>query len=210
MAVRADLRAASDERVRVDHGAVADPGACVDVHGRHAGDALAEIRAIADTRTARNDTHACSGRDASDGIRRFVEPGLALGIDRHIHDGAHAEAEQNAFLYPGVHAPAGLCRLVRLSRANLAAVQRALEGLEKLEVLGGVSGWFVVKKLLDLSLHARSGWRACRVIREPSRSSLDSLRLAGTSGGARRARAAPSSPWWLSPESGSIRRSSLP
>ena len=39
--LRAHLRAASDQRVRIDHGAVADIGADIDVHRRHAGDALA-------------------------------------------------------------------------------------------------------------------------------------------------------------------------
>ena len=65
VAVLADLRAAAHQGVRIDHGAVVHVGADVDVHGRHAGDVLAEIRAVADAAAAGHDADVVAGGDAS-------------------------------------------------------------------------------------------------------------------------------------------------
>src|ERR1035438_6996863 len=60
VAVLSDLRAASDQRVRIDHRAIIHIRSHVDVHGRHAGDAFADIDAVANARSAGNDTHSAS------------------------------------------------------------------------------------------------------------------------------------------------------
>src|SRR5690606_36334806 len=54
----AHLRARSDERVRVDERLLADPGADVDVHRRHADHAASEIGAVADAGSAGDDPDA--------------------------------------------------------------------------------------------------------------------------------------------------------
>ena len=64
----ADLRAGSDQRVRIDHRAVVDVGADVDVHRRHADDALAEVRAVADGRSAGHDADAVAASKRLSGI----------------------------------------------------------------------------------------------------------------------------------------------
>ena len=62
MAIRSHLRAASHQRVRIDHGAVAHPGSGVDVHRRHAGDALADVAAVANAGSAGHDANAVDRR----------------------------------------------------------------------------------------------------------------------------------------------------
>src|ERR1039458_8866223 len=63
VAVLPDLRAASDQGVRIDHGAVVHICAHVDVHGRHAGDAFADVDAIANAGSAGNDAHSALRRE---------------------------------------------------------------------------------------------------------------------------------------------------
>src|SRR5271154_3913599 len=106
MAMGADLRAASDQSMRVDHGARAHPGPSVDEHGRHASDARTDITAVANAGAAGDDPHAVFEIELLDWKCGFVEPGLPRGVDRHIDGNAHPETDQNAFLYPGVDAPA--------------------------------------------------------------------------------------------------------
>src|ERR1019366_6310895 len=84
VAVRADLRAAADKRVRIDHRPVAHPGTHVDIHRRHAGDALTEVAAVADAGTSGHDTHAALERDALYGPGGFIDKRLTRGIDRHV------------------------------------------------------------------------------------------------------------------------------
>ena len=55
---RADLRARADQRVRVDQRSLADVGADVHVHRRHADDAGREVGAVADRRSAGHDADA--------------------------------------------------------------------------------------------------------------------------------------------------------
>ena len=61
----ADLRARSDERVRIDERSLADVRADVDEHRRHADDAAIDERAFANRRSARHDAHAGVERRAS-------------------------------------------------------------------------------------------------------------------------------------------------
>ena len=79
VAVPADLRAASHQGVRIDHGAVVHVGAGVDIHGRHAGDALADIarRRECSIRRARCARWLCALKRFH-GVSGFVEERLAL------------------------------------------------------------------------------------------------------------------------------------
>ena len=56
--VLADLRAAANQGVRIDHGAIVNISADVDVHGRHASDTAADVAAIANAGAAGNDADA--------------------------------------------------------------------------------------------------------------------------------------------------------
>ena len=53
-AIDPGLRAVHDQRVRIDHRALAHVATSIAVHRRHAGHALTEIAAIADRRAAGN------------------------------------------------------------------------------------------------------------------------------------------------------------
>ena len=112
----ADLRARSDERVRVDQRLVADVGADVDVHRRHADDAAAEVGAVPDGRSAGHDAHAGPRADRLQRQRVLVEERPAAVIGRHVDGLAEAESEQDAALHPGVHPPAGRATTDRAPR----------------------------------------------------------------------------------------------
>ena len=94
---------------------------------------------------------------------------------------AHAEAQQNALLDPGVHAPAGGGCRVRLGGAHASLVQRGLEFARRAGMLVRVGGGLVLVEPLDFSLQ-----RARSPIR-PAASSTFSMRarlaaLGGTRG----------------------------
>src|ERR1700722_12297769 len=139
MSIRSPLRAASYQGVRIDHGAIAHPASRIDVHGRHARDASTDVAAIANAGSTGNNADAAIGRYVLNRKGRFIEPGLASGIDRHIHHCAHAKSDQDSLLHPGVHAPSGVRGTVRFGRTNLARVQRLLEALEEVKMMIGVS-----------------------------------------------------------------------
>src|SRR5207245_2072357 len=160
----ANLRAGAYQRVRVNQSAVVHIGAYVDVHGRHADHALADVAAVANRRTARHHTHVlfwwnllqragvlvaelrlarCSG------ARRLHWKGAPFG---HLDDAPDAKPEQDAFLHPGVHLPAGGRTRVRLSRANPAFVQGRFEFVEGLKVFVAVVLGLAREKLFDSSL----------------------------------------------------------
>src|SRR5205814_6467975 len=67
VAVLADLSAATNQRVRIHHGAIVHVGAGVDVHGRHASHAPADVAAVADTGAARHDAHTALRSKVLDG-----------------------------------------------------------------------------------------------------------------------------------------------
>src|SRR5581483_5113374 len=192
VAVRAHLRAASDQRVRIDHGSISDPGARVDVHRGHAGDAAADIGAFADRRSARHDSYAVRRAEFLNWVGGFVQPRLTRGFDRHVDDRAHAEAEQNAFLDPGIHAPSGFCGGVGFRGADLAGAQTSAEIEEEAEIVFAVGRGFGVEEALDLSLHARSGRPEARAYPVPFRFWRDSPRREEPWVAGRRVRAGPS------------------
>src|SRR5437588_139725 len=78
----------------------------VDVHGRHAGDALADKTSVTHAGAARNKADAALYRELLHRIGGFVKEGLTRRIDGHIQHGAHAESQQNALLDPTIDAPA--------------------------------------------------------------------------------------------------------
>src|ERR1700678_1128833 len=210
MAIGSHLRAASHQRVRIDHGPIARPASGVDVHRRHTRDASADVAAIANTGAAGNDADAAVGRYVLHWECRFVEPGQSRGVDRHIHHRAHAKSQEDSFFHPSVHPPAGFRGLVGFGRANLTCVQRLFEALEEMKMIVGVRGGWLVEKLFDLSLHARSGRLADPVLQPPLQSLRDWPDLAGIAAAATPAPAIPSAPWRTSRESDSTPRSSLP
>ena len=69
----ADLCARSDERVRIDQRFVANPGADVDVHRRHADDAASRVDAVADAGSAGHDADAAARRQRFERQRVLVE-----------------------------------------------------------------------------------------------------------------------------------------
>src|SRR5580700_10677396 len=173
MTIRADLRAASHQGVRIDHGAIAHPTPRVDIHRRHARDAAADIATVANARSTGNDANPAIGCEALHRKRGLVEPRLPRGIDRHVNYRAHAKAEQNAFFYPGIHAPSRQRGSVWLGRANFPGIERLLEALEELKMIVGVSGGWLVEERLDLNPHARSGQPADPGLPPPFRSWRD-------------------------------------
>ncbi|MGC4049157.1 MAG: hypothetical protein QM757_06535 [Paludibaculum sp.] len=68
--------------------------------GRHAGDAAAEVAAVAIGAAAGHDADAAVDRDGADRVGILVEPGLAGCVDGHIDDPTYTEADEDAFLDP--------------------------------------------------------------------------------------------------------------
>src|ERR1700693_2900539 len=210
MAIGAHLRAASHQRMRIDHSAVAHPGSSVDEHRRHTGDALADVTTIANTGSAGDDPNAILRVDAFYGESGLVEPGLTDCVDGHVHGNAHAKAKQNAFLHPRIHAPSGFGGRIGLGRANFTGVQCLFELLKELEMFFAVSLRALVEELLDLSLHARSGRPSIREYPAPFQSLRDLVARAGTSEAATPVRAIPLGLAPPLPESGSTPQNSHP
>src|SRR5260370_28388107 len=90
-------------------------------------------------------------------------------MNGHIDYIAHAKAEQDSFLYPRIHAPAGFGGSVGFGRADGAGIERRAEVLEEVEVVFGVSLGTFVEEAFDLSLHERCGRRAAPESPEHSR-----------------------------------------
>ena len=138
VAIAADLRAGADEGVGIDHGVFPDEGTDVDEHGGHADYAAGDVSTVPNAGTSRDDTDAVGGGEGVKRVGGFVKEGELCGIDRHIHDRAHAKAEEYAFFHPGVGAPSCGRRRVRFGSANCAAIQRILEGCEEGVMFRGV------------------------------------------------------------------------
>src|SRR6266850_7090139 len=118
------------------HCSLVDKSAGVDEHRRHADDAGRNVRAVTYARPTGNDAHAIVRRKSSDWISVLVEK-LKTGVSgRHFHNRAHAKAEQDAALHPGIRLP--LAVRGPLSRTHLAAVERLFEIIEEREVVGRI------------------------------------------------------------------------
>src|SRR6185295_15179190 len=105
MHARADLRARSHQRMRVDQRGLANPRSDVDVHRRHADDAASQIGAVTHRRATRDDADAALWIEALEWQCVLVVEGPAAVIRGHVDDVAEPEAEENALLDPGVDAP---------------------------------------------------------------------------------------------------------
>src|SRR3954471_13660145 len=104
MATRAHLRTTAYERVRIHHGAVSDVCAYVNEHWGHAGDAAADVAAVANARAPRHESHTARQREFAQIVGRFIEEGLTAAniIRQHFDDLADAEAQQNTFFDPAI------------------------------------------------------------------------------------------------------------
>ena len=123
----ADLRARSDQRVRVDQRAFAHISADVDVHRRHADHAAGDEGAAADGRTTGHNADASCHPRALHRLRILV---VERQAGRHLHEVAKAKTEQDALLDPGVDAPSGGHRQVRLRRAHGSRFEGGLQLIE--------------------------------------------------------------------------------
>src|SRR5437763_11627217 len=120
-----NLGARANQSVAVDHRPFVHISPGVDKHWRHANHARRYVRAVANARSAGHDAHAIGGRELSDWISVLVEEMQAAICGRHIDNGAHAKAEQNSPLDPGIRLPPPVC--VTLCRADLTAIERCFE-----------------------------------------------------------------------------------
>src|SRR5438552_1595080 len=157
MTIISHLRAATHESMRIDHRAVAHPRSRIDKHRRHARHTLADVAPVANARSARNNSYSLIGCKLLHRESGFVHPRLARGVDRHVYQGAHSEADENSLLHPRVHAPTGIGGSVRLGRSNAPGVQGTFESFKDLKMFNGVDCGSFVEQLLDLSLHVHSG-----------------------------------------------------
>ncbi len=151
VAVAADLRAAADERVRIDHGAVAHVRADIDVHRRHADDAFADVSS---RRECWNRRERCArrrrGRTAAPGKSIYRGTAGVTGSIDMSTIAAHAEAQQDAFLDPGVDAPAAGLTVASGSAARMVpAFRPCLNERKERKVLRRVFGRRVVEEICD-------------------------------------------------------------
>src|SRR6185437_3657110 len=132
----ADLCAGADESMGVDESALGDVCAHVEVHGRHADHPRCKMGALAHGRAAGHDAHTVANAEAASGKGTLIDERKRAGT-AHLFEFAQAEAEQNAFLHPGIHAPFAVALF---SRANAAGGERSAEIGENSARLGYVFG----------------------------------------------------------------------
>src|SRR5260370_13021070 len=113
--------------MRIDQRALANVGANIDEHRRHANHAPRAVTAVATAGDAGNDAHAVRGCERADWISGLIEEGLLRRVDGHVRDGAHSKTEEDSLLHPGVGAPAGFRGGVGFSSVNFAAIERRFE-----------------------------------------------------------------------------------
>src|SRR5208283_2481260 len=138
--------------MRIDQRILADIRAHVHKHRRHADDAARDVRAYANAGAAGNNAHAVRGGNRLHRIGGLIEEGLAARVNGHVHDRAHAKAEENALFHPGIDAPTGGRSRVGLRSADFTAIQARLEGPEQREVLRQISGGRNIKERFNLWL----------------------------------------------------------
>src|SRR5712692_4142148 len=124
----ANLSTRPHQSVAVDHCAFIDVSAGVDEHRRHAHDAGRDVRAVAYARAAGHDADMIVRRKFSDWISVLVEKLKTETCRRHFHNRAHAKAEQDAALHPGIRFP--LAAGIAFGGANLATIERLFELIE--------------------------------------------------------------------------------
>src|SRR6266852_7047174 len=115
----------------IDHSVFANVSAHIDEHWRHANNPASDVGAIANAGAAGDDAYTVGGGEGVERVSGFVEKRELRRIDGHIHDGTHAETEEDSLLYPGVGAPTRGGSGIRLRSADGAAIQRVLERCEE-------------------------------------------------------------------------------
>src|SRR5882672_5121813 len=145
----ANLGARPYQRVAVYHGPLVHVGPGVDEHRRHTNHAWSDVSAVANAGSARDDPHAIVCRKFSEWISVLVEKLQTAIRRRHVDNHAHAKAQQNAALDPGIRLP--LPVRIALSSANLSAIEGRFEFSEYREVRVGVCAGFASCQLLDLA-----------------------------------------------------------
>ena len=124
----ADLGAGADQRVGIDHGFLADPGAHVDIHRRHQGDPRTQVGASSNRRAAGNHSDA-RGRvpQVLERIGALVAE-LEVFIDREVRHRPQPEPQQDALFHPVVDLPPAL---LLLGGPDFSPVQAHDESLEQ-------------------------------------------------------------------------------
>src|SRR5258707_9031229 len=92
VAISSDLRAASDQCVRIDHRAVINIRPGIYEHRRHARDTTSDIRAVANAGSTWNNSYLARETDIFNRIAVLVAEGVALPINRHIDNLAHPQS----------------------------------------------------------------------------------------------------------------------
>src|SRR5437016_14235970 len=113
----------------VDHCALVNVRAGVDEHWWHADNAGRDVCPVANARSSGDNAHAICARERMNWVSIFIEKAEAAIRRRHVNDGAHTKAKQDASLHPGVRVPIAI--RVAFGSANLAAVKRVLELFEQ-------------------------------------------------------------------------------
>src|SRR5882762_6720243 len=207
--ISSDLRAASDQCVRIDHRAVINIRSGIYEHRGHARNTTSDIRAVANAGSTWNNSYLARETYIFNRIGVLIEKRLSLPVDRHIYNPAHPKSDQDAFLYPRVYAPARFRSCIGLGRAHFAAIQRGFEGLKCAPVIFRVLRRRRVEELLNLRRQHRFSRRG-RASQGQNGCVPRNLRSAAPAGGARRLAANLFWPWRLSPESGWIPRNLPP
>src|SRR5215475_4001810 len=89
--------------MRVNQRAFVNICAYVDIHRRHADHTRRNMRALSDRRSAGHHPYLLAGGEAAGGKGIFVDKGER--VSACFFQYAETKAEQDALLYPGVHAP---------------------------------------------------------------------------------------------------------
>src|SRR6266849_1293896 len=146
--------------MRINHSSLADVSAHVYKHRRHADDAAPDISRVANAGSAGNDSNAVAGRDRSNGIRGLVDERLACRVDGHVHDRAHAEAQENSLLHPGVCPPAGFSAFGRTRGRRHTGSSKPISAIAAFTGMGLDSTKFI----------SISGWKRRWTSRAPAKS----------------------------------------
>src|SRR3954462_2587769 len=109
----------------VDHRAFVNVGAGIYKHRRHADDSGRDVGAVANARTTGYDAHSIVSRKSSDWISVLIEKLQRRARWCLFNDLAHAKAQQDAALDPGIGLPSAVC--VTFGRAHFAAIERRFE-----------------------------------------------------------------------------------
>src|SRR5260370_42140198 len=121
----ANLGARPHQRVAIYHCPLVHLSPGVDEHRRHTHYARRNVSAVANAGTARNDPHAIVCGKLSEWISILVEKLQTAIRRRHVDNHAHAKAQQNTALDPGIRLPIPV--RIAFSSTNLTAIEGRFE-----------------------------------------------------------------------------------